>query len=62
MIHWLKSLESNEKTYWLGLGLLFAGLSLGVSVATAMIVVGAVLIITSTMSSFFLTWLSAEKK
>lgn len=61
MISWLKSLESNEKTYWLGLGLLFAGLSLGVSVATAMIVIGAVMAAESVLTSYVVGWMDKDK-
>lgn len=58
MIGWLKSLEPNEKTYWLGLGLLFAGLSLGVSVATALIVVGAGMALESVITSYLVSWMT----
>lgn len=56
-----RALDRNELTYWLGLGLLFAGLALGVSAATALSVCGAVIVLTSAASSFFMTWLSARE-
>jgi hypothetical protein len=59
---WLQSIDRNEVTYWLGLGMLFAGVALRVSTATALIVAGAIVLVTSVASSFFVTWLSAEKK
>lgn len=61
-INWLKAQDRAEITYWLGLLMLFAGLSLSVSVATALIVIGALVVLTSTASSFFITWLSAVEK
>lgn len=57
MIAWLKSLDRNEVTYWLGLLLLFAGLAVRVSVETALIVVGAVLAVESVISSYMATWM-----
>lgn len=54
---WLKSLDRNEMTYWLGLLLLFAGLALGVSMATGLIVVGAVIVVESVASSYLSTWM-----
>lgn len=61
-IQWFSSLDKNLLAYWLGLLMLFAGLSLGISIAMALSVVGGVLVFTSAASSFFLTWLSVEKK
>jgi len=61
MIQYLKSIDRNELAYWLGLSLLFAGLSLRVSVATALSVVGGVVVFTSVASSFFITWLSSKE-
>lgn len=60
MITWLRSLNSNVRNYWLGLGLLFAGLSLTVSVATALVVVGAVLAAESVITSYLAMWFSAR--
>jgi hypothetical protein len=57
MTAWLKSLDRNEVTYWLGLLLLFAGLAVRVSVETALIVVGAVLAVESVISSYMATWM-----
>ena len=62
MIASIRSADRTEITYWLGLLMLFAGLSLAVSVATALIVIGALVVLTSTASSFFITWLSAVEK
>lgn len=58
MILWIKSLNRNEVTYWVGLALLFVGLSLRVSVATALIVIGAVITLESVFTSYLATWFS----
>lgn len=55
------SLERNEVTYWLGLLLLFLGLQLGVSMATALCVVGAVLALESISTSYLATWMAIRK-
>lgn len=57
-MRFLKSLEREEVTYWLGLVLLFIGLSAGVSVATALIVTGAAMASESVITSYLATWLS----
>lgn len=61
MTAWLKSLDRNEVTYWLGLLLLFAGLAVRVSVETALIVVGAALAVESVMTSYLATWFNKDK-
>lgn len=64
-INWIKTQDSNEWKYWLGLLLLFVGLSLRVSVATALIVVGITLAVESVLTSYLATWmalLSTRKK
>lgn len=55
---WLKSLEREEVTYWVGLALLFTGLTIRVSVATALIVTGAVMALESVVTSYLATWMS----
>ena len=55
------SLERNEVTYWLGLLLLVLGLQLGVSMATALCVVGAVLALESISTSYLATWMAIRK-
>ena len=54
--------DKNSLAYWSGLVLLFAGLAIGVSIATALIVIGAVLISVSMASSFYLTALVTRPK
>lgn len=58
MKNWLLSLERNEITYWLGLLMLFAGVASSVSVATALIVVGASMAAESVVTSYLATWMA----
>jgi hypothetical protein len=55
------SLEHVERTYWLGLVLLFLGVSLGVSVATALTVCGAVLVGESILTSYLAGWMGMRQ-
>ncbi len=57
---WLQSLDRNELTYWLGLLMLFAGLSMSVSVTTGLIVVGAAMAAESVLTSYLATWMAAS--
>jgi len=59
---WLQKLDANDWFYYTGLGMLFAGVSLSVSVATALIVVGSVLAAISFLNSLIVVWLSKESK
>lgn len=56
MMTWIRSKDPHERSYWLGLLLLFIGLALGVSVATALTVVGAVVAGESVITSYLATW------
>lgn len=59
MKRWFESwsaLERSEKTYWLGLVLLFAGLALGVSVETALMVTGGIIAGESVLTSYMAAW------
>lgn len=49
---WLAALERSDRLYGVGLVLLFSGLALGVSVAMAMAVTGAVIIVESVLTSY----------
>lgn len=60
-MNWLRSLDRNEVTYWLGLLMLFAGLTVRVSVETALIVVGASVAAESVVTSYLATWMSEKK-
>ena len=57
---WLRSLDRNELTYWVGLLMLFVGLAWGVSVATAFTVVGAVVAGESVVTSYLAQWIKAR--
>ena len=57
---WFLPLDSNERHYWLGLVLLFVGLSWGVSVATGLTVVGAVIAGESVVTSYLAQWIKAR--
>jgi len=59
---WLQKLDANDWFYYTGLGMLFAGVSLSVSIATALIVVGSVLAAISFLNSLIVVWLSKESK
>lgn len=61
---WLKSLERNEVTYWIGLFLLFLGLAILVSVAMALVVVGGAIAAESVITSYLAMWMAslARKK
>jgi hypothetical protein len=54
--------DRNTQIYGLGLLFLLFGLLLQWGVAIALIVVGAILIIVSIATSFFITWLTVERK
>ncbi len=54
----IEPIDRNEVTYWVGLALLFVGLAIHVSAATALIVIGAVIIVESIITSYLATWLS----
>ncbi len=58
----LKSLEREEVTYWVGLALLFVGLTIRVSVATALIVTGAVIVLESVITSYLASWLALKSE
>ena len=58
MIARFNSLDRNERVYWVGLGMLFLGLTINVSVATALIVTGSAMALESVVTSYLATWLS----
>ena len=58
MIARFKSLDRNERVYWVGLGMLFLGLNIGVSVATALIVTGSALALEAVITSYLATWMN----
>lgn len=58
MTNWLKSFDRNEMTYWVGLVMMFIGLTLSVSIATALVVTGSAMALESVVTSYLATWLS----
>lgn len=60
-MNWLTSLERNEVTYWIGLLMLFVGVSLSVSIATALMVVGGAMSIEAVITSYLASWISKDK-
>lgn len=58
MIARFNSLDRNERVYWVGLGMLFLGLTINVSVATALVVTGSAMALESVVTSYLATWLS----
>lgn len=57
---WYQAADKNTLAYWSGLALLGLGVTLSVSVATALVVVGAILVVISTASSFYMTHLATR--
>ncbi len=62
LIAWLRSLERSEQTYWLGMIMLFVGLTWSVSVFVALIVVGAGIAIESVITSYLALWFGSRIK
>jgi hypothetical protein len=56
---YLKSLDRNEVVYWVGLVMLFAGLALNVSVATALVITGGAMAAESVITSYLATWMGS---
>jgi hypothetical protein len=59
-LDWLRTQDRFDKTYWVGLLMLFAGLTWGVSTATALIVVGAVVAGESVLTSYLAQWIKTR--
>lgn len=56
-VSWLHGQDRSDRTYWLGLAMLFVGLAWGVSTATAFTVVGAVVAGESVLTSYLAQWI-----
>jgi len=52
LIESLRTMDANQRNYWLGLLLLFSGLTWYISVFLALTVIGAVMIIESVITSY----------
>lgn len=59
-MNFLRSLDREEITYWVGLAMLFVGLSLRVSVATALTVTGTAMALESVVTSYLATWIGTQ--
>ncbi len=59
---WMASLDRNEITYWLGLLMLFAGLAIRVSAATALVIVGAAMAAESVITSYLASWIASSTR
>jgi hypothetical protein len=59
---WLRFEDRNEKTFWLGLLMLFVGLAFSYSVFTALTVVGAGLALESVITSYLVGVLNSKAK
>jgi len=55
---YLKSLDTHQKTYWLGLLMSFTGLSFTCSVAVALVVVGGLIAVESVLTSYLAAWIN----
>lgn len=60
-LNWLRTTDRNELTFWLGLLLLFIGLSGSVSVFAALTVVGVLMAGESVITSYIAQWIKARK-
>ena len=58
----LASIDRNEKTYWLGLVMLFVGLTWSTTVFTALTIVGASIAIESVITSYLAALLVSRSK
>lgn len=56
MKKWFVEFDKNLLTYWLALAMIFVGLVLSVSVATALIVCGSILVTVSIANSYVALW------
>ncbi len=59
MKKWFASLDRNEITYWVGLLMLFVGLSINVSIATALAIVGTAMAAESVITSYLASWIAS---
>lgn len=56
------ALERSEKTWWLGLLMLFIGLTWSESIFRALVIVGAVMAIESVITSYLAAWVNARNE
>lgn len=58
---WFPIIDRNEATFWIGLVMMFIGLALSVSVATALLIIGGVIALESLATSYLATWMAIRK-
>jgi hypothetical protein len=58
----LRSMDRNDLTYWLGLIMMFVGLTWLVSVFVALTVVGLGIAIESVITSYLVTWFNTKNR
>ncbi len=58
---WIQKQDRHDLTFAGGLTMLFVGLSMSVSVATALTIVGAVLAVEAVLTSYVAAWISMRK-
>ncbi len=61
LITWFSAQDRNERNYWLGLGLLFAGLAVSVSIGTALAVAGGVIVGEAILTSYLAQFIKVRK-
>lgn len=57
----MTGIDRNEATFWIGLVMMFIGLSFSVSIATAFLIVGGVIAAESLVTSYLATWMAIRK-
>ena len=61
-VAWLRGMDRNDLTYWLGLLMLFIGLTWFASMAIALSVVGAGMALESVITSYLAQWIKTRNK
>jgi hypothetical protein len=56
----LRSLDRNEKTFWMGMLMMFIGLTWWASLFVALIVVGALMVGESVITSYLAAWINSR--
>ena len=58
----LLSMEPNQRNYWVGLLMLFLGLTFFASLALALVVVGGVMTLESVLTSYLAVWIGSRTR
>jgi hypothetical protein len=59
-IAWLRTQDRNEKTFWMGMLMMFIGLTWWASLFVALAVVGAVMVLESVFTSYLAGWINSK--